>query len=101
MKITDFAVLFDMDGLLFDTEATLKRVWQSEAAKLGFAITDEMFARCVGVPNAVCEANLVQWLKGFSHSGISAQLAADPRGPTGQRGHSAPSGCGRDAFAPA
>lgn len=65
MKITDFAVLFDMDGLLFDTEATLKRVWQSEAAKLGFVITDEMFARCVGVPNAVCEANLVQWLKDF------------------------------------
>lgn len=65
MNIPEFAVLFDMDGLLFDTEATLKRVWQSEAAKLGFEITDDMFARCVGVPNAVCEAYLVQWLQDF------------------------------------
>lgn len=59
------AVLFDMDGLLFDTEATLKRIWQREAARLGFDLHDALYADLVGVPNVVCEEKLTRWFKDF------------------------------------
>jgi len=59
------AVLFDMDGLLFDSEATLKVIWQREAARLGFDLNDTLYAHLVGVPNIVCEKKLMQWFKDF------------------------------------
>ena len=59
------AVLFDMDGLLIDSEATLKRIWQDEAARLGFDLNDDLYRHLVGVPNVVCEEKLVQWFKDF------------------------------------
>lgn len=59
------AVLFDMDGLLFDTEATLKRIWQQEAARLGFDLSDSLYTHLVGVPNRVCETMLTDWFPGF------------------------------------
>jgi len=59
------AVLFDMDGLLLDTEATLKRIWQREAARLGFDLRDDLYANLVGVPNALCEEKLMLWFKDF------------------------------------
>ena len=59
------AVLFDMDGLLLDTEATLKRIWQREAALLGFHLDDARYAHLVGVPNVLCEQKLMQWFKDF------------------------------------
>lgn len=59
------AVLFDMDGLLLDTEVTLKRIWQREAALLGFDLDDAHYAHLVGVPNVLCEQKLTQWFKDF------------------------------------
>jgi beta-phosphoglucomutase-like phosphatase (HAD superfamily) len=59
------AVLFDMDGLLLDTEVTLKRIWQREAARLGFDLGDDLYAHLVGVPNVLCEEKLMQWFKDF------------------------------------
>ena len=59
------AVLFDMDGLLIDSEATLKRIWQDEAARLGFDLNDGLYSHLVGVPNVLCEEKLVQWFKDF------------------------------------
>jgi HAD superfamily hydrolase (TIGR01509 family) len=59
------AVLFDMDGLLLDTEATLKRIWQREAARLGFDLNDGLYAHLVGVPNVLCELKLMQWFTDF------------------------------------
>lgn len=59
------AVLFDMDGLLLDTEATLKRIWQREAALLGYDLSDDLYAHLVGVPNVLCEEKLRQWFKDF------------------------------------
>ena len=59
------AVLFDMDGLLLDTEVTLKRIWQREAARLGFDLDDGLYAHLVGVPNILCEQMLTHWFKNF------------------------------------
>jgi len=59
------AVLFDMDGLLLDTEVTLKRIWQREAARLGFDLSDDLYAHLVGVPNVLCEEKLTQWFTNF------------------------------------
>lgn len=59
------AVVFDMDGLLFDTEVTLKRIWQREAARLGFDLNDGLYSHLVGVPNALCEEMLAQWFTDF------------------------------------
>lgn len=59
------AVLFDMDGLLLDTEVTLKLIWQREAARLGFDLSDDLYAHLVGVPNVLCEEKLVQWFVNF------------------------------------
>jgi beta-phosphoglucomutase-like phosphatase (HAD superfamily) len=64
MKRPD-AVLFDMDGLLLDTEATLKLIWQREAAWLGFDLSDDLYAHLVGVPNVLCEEKLMQWFRNF------------------------------------
>jgi len=54
-----------MDGLLIDSEVTLKRIWQHEAARLGFDLHDDLYAHLVGVPNALCEQKLMQWFKDF------------------------------------
>ena len=59
------AVLFDMDGLLIDSEATLKRIWQDCAARLGFDLSDSLYAHLVGVPNVLCEQKLMLWFRNF------------------------------------
>lgn len=59
------AVLFDMDGLLIDSEVTLKRIWQDCAARLGFDLHDGLYAHLVGVPNVLCEEKLVSWFADF------------------------------------
>ena len=50
MKIK--AVIFDMDGVIFDSEILVLKSWKEVAAKNGFTIEDELFYKCVGV-NAV------------------------------------------------
>ena len=37
------AVLFDMDGLIFDTESIYKQSWQYAAAEQGLTITDDFY----------------------------------------------------------
>ncbi len=59
------AVLFDMDGLLIDSEATLKRIWQDCATRLGFDLSDGLYAHLVGVPNVLCEERLLSWFTDF------------------------------------
>ncbi|MBR4550483.1 MAG: HAD family phosphatase [Oscillospiraceae bacterium] len=43
------AVLFDMDGVLFDSERAVRAAWREVAAELGLEGIDEVFLRCVGV----------------------------------------------------
>ena len=42
------AVIFDMDGLMLDTERMAYRLWTAVATELGFDLHDELFLRLVG-----------------------------------------------------
>jgi len=43
------AVIFDMDGLMFDTEKIAKDGWKKVGEKLGFEVTDEMLEAVTGL----------------------------------------------------
>jgi hypothetical protein len=53
------AVIFDMDGLMLDTEPLYKAAWQAASAQLGYPIDDPFYARLVGRPTEDCERELV------------------------------------------
>ena len=44
------AVIFDMDGLLLDTERIARWAWQKAAAERGYDLSDELYGRAVGRP---------------------------------------------------
>ncbi len=45
------AVIFDMDGLLFDTEKLCMEMWQEQGKKEGYSFSNELFYRCIGRNN--------------------------------------------------
>jgi len=45
------AAIFDMDGLLFDTERLCCAAWQAVSAEEGYTMRDELFLSCVGRNN--------------------------------------------------
>ena len=49
------AVIFDMDGVLIDTEPLFKRVSQKAARDLGYVLRDDLFAELSGLPGARVE----------------------------------------------
>jgi beta-phosphoglucomutase-like phosphatase (HAD superfamily) len=53
------AVIFDMDGLMLDTEPLYKVAWQAVAEELGHPLDDRSYARLVGRPTDDCERELV------------------------------------------
>jgi HAD superfamily hydrolase (TIGR01509 family) len=42
-------VIFDMDGLLVDSERTTRTVWQSATSDCGFVLTDETYLTLIGL----------------------------------------------------
>ncbi|MEO7276159.1 MAG: HAD family phosphatase [Vicinamibacterales bacterium] len=43
------AVIFDMDGLLVDSERTTRTVWQAATSECGFTLTDETYLTLIGL----------------------------------------------------
>lgn len=43
------AVVFDMDGILFDTEIVCMKSWMAIAEKWGLPVMEEIFPKCIGL----------------------------------------------------
>ena len=54
------AVVFDMDGLMLDTEPIYKIAWQAASAELGYVLDDAAYATFVGRRTEDCERDLVE-----------------------------------------
>ena len=77
-KLSDFsAVIFDMDGLVLDTETTYFVAWQQAANAMGYALSDSFCLSLSGLHYKDIEPKLMAWcgadfnLQAFKHlSGI-------------------------------
>ncbi|MGF1698202.1 HAD family phosphatase [Vibrio lamellibrachiae] len=49
------AVLFDMDGLIFDTESVYKQSWKFAAKEQSLLLTDDFYQQFIGVQDTQCE----------------------------------------------
>lgn len=52
------ALIFDMDGLLLDTEGLYKKSWTQVAADMGFDLTDALYLKLIGITVADAESVL-------------------------------------------
>lgn len=50
------AILFDMDGLMIDTERMAQRAWQRAGAEFGFTLPDALYLQAVGRTAKATEA---------------------------------------------
>ena len=54
------AVIFDMDGLIIDSEIVYRTAWQQSAADLGYRMSDELYLNFAGRRAVECEATLFE-----------------------------------------
>jgi HAD superfamily hydrolase (TIGR01509 family) len=54
------AILFDMDGLMLDSESLYQQAWKQAAAELGYDLDDAVYLSLVGRSNAEAERAFVQ-----------------------------------------
>jgi HAD superfamily hydrolase (TIGR01509 family) len=65
------AVIFDMDGLLFDSESVYRDAMIATAAEMGFELHDRLFLRLVGMPWAGNVPMLIEeYGADFDHEGF-------------------------------
>lgn len=48
------AVIFDMDGVIFDSERLVYEGWKALSVKYGFDNLDEIYMKCIGVNSVTC-----------------------------------------------
>lgn len=60
LSVQPTALIFDMDGLLLDTEGVYKRSWTVAAAALGGDLTDEIYLELIGITVADAEQVLAR-----------------------------------------
>jgi HAD superfamily hydrolase (TIGR01509 family) len=70
-------VVFDMDGLLLDTERPVREAWMSAAAAVGVALTDADYLSLVGLNHSDSGARLLSFFDGdrqrLAAAGLHAQ----------------------------
>jgi len=72
------AVVFDMDGLIFDTETIYREAMIATASRLGFEMSDTLFLAMVGLPaDASRRLLLDHYGQGFSVETFWAEAAQD------------------------
>lgn len=49
------AIIFDMDGVIFDSERVVYEGWKELSQKYGFKDLDIPYMKCIGVNNAMCK----------------------------------------------
>lgn len=62
-KTNPAAVIFDMDGLMLETEIIYYRAWKDAAAELGYQIDDALFHDMVGVRTEECDRILLDQMQ--------------------------------------
>jgi beta-phosphoglucomutase-like phosphatase (HAD superfamily) len=70
------AAIFDMDGLLIDSERAIMRAWIAGARELGIELAEDEFAQCIGRARPESDAILIGLLGGheaFRATGAKAQ----------------------------
>ena len=72
------AVIFDMDGLMFDTERIRLEAWQRVARQEGYAIPEHLLIECIGLKTTDSEQLLNTALAG---TGFDYRRARGIRGP--------------------
>lgn len=56
------AVIFDMDGLMIDTEPIYKRALQKAAGEFGYHLSDDFVFTLIGLPNPACRLAIASHL---------------------------------------
>ena len=54
------AIIFDMDGLIVDTEIVYRMAWQQSAADLGYRMSDDLYSNFAGRRAVECESILFE-----------------------------------------
>jgi len=69
------AAIFDMDGLMLDTEKMCIPLWTEAGNKFGFNITEEVILRMIGLNNIKCRKILLdEFGDSFSYDEISNEF---------------------------